>query len=164
MFTRILMAYNGSADGKSALLAAREIAAFTKADTHLLAVAGMPSSMFLTEGFLPEELLEEEKKRAREILDEGVAQLKEKGFSVEGHLAVGEPVEEICRLAKELACDLVVVGHSQRVTFAARWWRGSVGKSIIDYAPCSVLVARTRDLQKTAQEPREAVAAGSKAA
>jgi len=150
MFTRILMAYNGSADGKSALLACREIAAFTKADTHLLAVAGMPSSMFLTEGFLPEELLEEEKKRAREILDEGVAQLKERGFGVEGHLAVGEPVEEICRLAKELNCDLIVVGHSQRVTFAARWWRGSVGKNIIDWAPCSVLIARTRDVAKAA--------------
>src|SRR4051812_29152619 len=144
MFTRILMAYNGSADGKSALLACRELAAFTKADTHLLAVAGMPSSMFLTEGFLPEELLEEEKKRAREILDEGVASLKERGFSVEGHLAVGEPVEEICRLGRELKCDLIVVGHSQRVTFAQRWWRGSVGKSIIDVAPCSVLVARTK--------------------
>jgi len=150
MFTRILMAYNGSADGKSARVSLGEIAAFTKADTHLLAVAGMPSSMFLTEGFLPEELLEEEKKRAREILDEGVAQLKERGFGVEGHLAVGEPVEEICRLAKELNCDLIVVGHSQRVTFAARWWRGSVGKNIIDWAPCSVLIARTRDVAKAA--------------
>src|SRR5213076_687297 len=126
MFKKILLAYNGSREGKSALLACAEIAAFAHSETHLLAVAGMPSSMFLTEGFLPEELLEEEKKRAREILEEGVAQLKELGFSVEGHLAVGEPVEEICRMAKELSCDLVVVGHSQRVTFAARWWRGSV--------------------------------------
>ena len=151
MFKRILMAYNGSRDGKSALLTCAEIAAFTHADTHLLAVAGMPSSMFLTEGFLPEELLEEEKKRAKEVLEEGISQLKERGFKVEGHLAVGEPVEEICRLVNELKCDLIVVGHAQRVSLAARWWRGSVGKSLIDQAPCSILIARTRESSKPAK-------------
>lgn len=142
MFKKILMAYNGSREGRTALLACDAIASFTKAETHLLAVAGMPSSMFLTEGFLPEELLEEEKKRAREVLDEGVAQLKDHGFSVSGHLAVGEPIEEIVRLATELGADLIVIGHEQKGI--ARWWRGSVGKSLIDFAPCSVFVALTR--------------------
>ena len=105
----------------------------------------MPSSMFLTEGFLPEELLEEEKKRAQEVLNEGIAQLKKKGFTVAGHLAVGEPVEEICRLAADLKCDLIVVGHQQKAAFGSRWWRGSVGKTLLDHAPCSIFVARTRD-------------------
>ena len=145
MFKRILMAYNGSLDGKSALVTCAELAAFTRADTHLLAVAGMPSSMFLTEGFLPEELLEEEKKRAQDVLDEGISQLKEKGFVVTGHIAVGEPVEEISRLARELDADLIIVGHSQRASFASRWWRGSVGKSLLDHAPCGILSSHTRD-------------------
>ena len=56
MYERILMAYNGTREGRAALFACAEIAAFAKAETHLLAVASMPSSMFLTEGFLPEEL------------------------------------------------------------------------------------------------------------
>jgi nucleotide-binding universal stress UspA family protein len=145
MFKKILLAYNGSHEGRSALLACAEIASFAKSETHLLAVAGMPSSMFLTEGFLPEELLEEEKKRAQDILNEGIQQLKQKGFSVAGHLAVGEPVEEICRLAVELKCDLIVVGHRQKASFASRWWRGSVGKSLLDHAPCSIFVALTGD-------------------
>lgn len=144
MFKRILLAYNGSQDGQTALLSCAEIATFTGAETHLLAVAGMPSSMFLTEGFLPEELIEEEKKRAQEVLDEGSAQLKSKGFSVTSHLAVGEPVEEICRLASEINADLIIIGHEQKASFAARWWRGSVGKSLIDYAPCGVLIALHR--------------------
>ncbi|MGH8688632.1 MAG: universal stress protein, partial [Burkholderiales bacterium] len=79
--------------------------------------------------------------RTQTVLDEGIASLKGQGFKAEGHLAVGEPVEEICRLAKELAVDLIVVGHNQKTSFAARWWKGSVGASIIDYAPCSLLVA-----------------------
>ena len=143
MFKKILMAYNGSRDGKEALLQCCEIASFTKAETHLLAVAGMPSSMFLTEGFLPEELLEEEKKRAQEVLEEGVAQLRDRGYAVTGHLAVGEPVEEICRLASEIGAGLIVVGHQRRGI--ARWWHGSVGKTLLDHSPCSVFVALTRN-------------------
>jgi nucleotide-binding universal stress UspA family protein len=144
MFKRILMAYDGTREGRAALFACAELAAFAHAETHLLAVATMPSSMFLTEGFLPEELIEEEKKRMQEVLDEGLASLKERGFTVNGHLAVGEPVEEVCRFASELKCDLIVVGHKQKQSFAARWWRGSVGATLMDYAPCSILVAITR--------------------
>ncbi len=44
MFNKILLAYNGSREGKSALLACAEIAKFAKSETHLLAVAGMPRS------------------------------------------------------------------------------------------------------------------------
>jgi nucleotide-binding universal stress UspA family protein len=143
-YRKILLAYNGSAEGKRALLECAELANFLHAETHLLAVASMPPSLFLTEGFVPEELLEEEKKRTQSVLDEGIATLKERGFAAAGHLAVGEPVEEICRRAKELAVDLVVVGHNQNTSFAARWWKGSVGASLLDYSPCSILIALSR--------------------
>jgi nucleotide-binding universal stress UspA family protein len=143
-YRKILLAYNGSAEGKRALLECAELANFLHAETHLLAVASMPPSLFLTEGFVPEELLEEEKKRTQTVLDEGIATLKQQGFNAAGHLAVGEPVEEICRLAKELAVDLVVLGHNQKTSFAARWWKGSVGASLLDYAPCSILIALSR--------------------
>ncbi len=142
MYKKILMAFNGSREGRAALLESAEIAAFLNAETYLLAVAGMPPSLFLTEGFLPEELLEEEKKRTQEILDEGIKLLKGKGFNTTGYLTVGEPVEEICRVATELGVDLIVLGHRQRLSFAARWWKGSVGASLLDYAPCSILIAR----------------------
>jgi nucleotide-binding universal stress UspA family protein len=141
MFKRILMAYNGTREGRAALFACAEVAAFAHGETHLLAVATMPSSMFLTEGFLPEELIEEEKKRMQEVLDEGLATLSARGFTVAGHLAVGEPVEEICRVAKEVDADLIILGHKQKQSFGARWWRGSVGATLLDYAPCSLLVA-----------------------
>jgi nucleotide-binding universal stress UspA family protein len=143
-YRKILLAYNGSAEGKRALLECAELANFLHAETHLLAVASMPPSLFLTEGFVPEELLEEEKKRTQQVLDEGIASLKERGFAAAGHLAVGEPVEEICRRAKDLAVDLVVVGHNQNTSFAARWWKGSVGASLLDYSPCSILIALSR--------------------
>lgn len=143
-YSKILLAYNGSAEGKRALLECADLAQFYGAETHLLAVASMPPSLFLTEGFVPEELLEEEKKRTQQVLDEGIKTLIDRNFKAAGHLAVGEPVEEICRLAKELDVDLIVVGHNQNTSFAARWWKGSVGVSLIDYAPCSLLIALSK--------------------
>ena len=143
-YQKILLAYNGSAEGKRALFECAEFAEFHHAETHLLAVASMPPSLFLTEGFVPEELLEEEKKRTQVVLDEGIRSLTDKGFQATGHLAVGEPVEEICRLAKELGVDLIVLGHNQNTSFAARWWKGSVGASLLDYSPCSLLIALSK--------------------
>src|SRR6266853_4686585 len=89
-------------------------------------------------------LLEEEKKRTQTVLDEGIRTLRERGFNAIGQLAVGEPVEEICRFAKNLGVDLIVVGHNQNTSFAARWWKGSVGASLLDYAPCSILIALSK--------------------
>ena len=143
-YRKILLAYNGSIEGKRALLECADLASFLQAETHLLAVASMPPSLFLTEGFVPEELLEEEKKRTQQVLDEGVKSLESKGFKAKGILAVGEPVEEICRVAKEMGAELIVVGHNQKTSFAARWWKGSVGAVLVDYAPCSVLIALSK--------------------
>lgn len=143
-YDKILLAYNGSQEGKHALFECAELAKFHHAETHLLAVASMPPSLFLTEGFVPEELLEEEKKRTQVILDEGIHSLTDKGFKATGHLAVGEPVEEICRLAKELAVNLIVLGHNQNTSYAARWWKGSVGAALLDYSPCSLLIALSK--------------------
>ncbi|HVB49974.1 MAG TPA: universal stress protein [Burkholderiales bacterium] len=144
-YRKILLAYNGSQDGRRALLECAELANFLKADTHLLAVASMPPSLFLTEGFVPEELLEEEKKRTQAVLEEGIQTLRTRGFNAAGHLAVGEPVEEICRMAKELGADLIVIGHNQNTSFAARWWKGSVGASLLDHAPCSILIGLSQN-------------------
>ena len=144
-YRKILLAYNGSKEGRRALLECADLASFLQAETHLLAVASMPPSLFLTEGFVPEELLEEEKKRTQAVLDEGIRTLRDRGFNAIGHLAVGEPVEEICRLTKGLGADLIVVGHNQNTSFAARWWKGSVGASLLDYAPCSILIALSRN-------------------
>jgi nucleotide-binding universal stress UspA family protein len=143
-YRKILLAYDGSQEGKRALLECADLAGFLQAETCLLAVATMPPSLFLTEGFVPEELLEEEKKRTQAVLDEGIRTLRDRGFNASGQIAVGEPVEEICRMAKDIGADLIVVGHSQKTSFAARWWKGSVGASLLDYAPCSLLIALSR--------------------
>ena len=90
---------------------------------------------------MPDTLQEEQNRAYRQVLDDGLALLAARGVSAEGHLVTGEPIDEICRLARELDVDLIVVGHGHRDSRLERWWRGSVGASLVEDAPCSVLVA-----------------------
>ena len=45
----------------------------------------------------------------------------------------------------QIKCDVIVVGHQQKASWASRWWRGSVGKSLLDCSPCSIYITQTRD-------------------
>ena len=142
-YRKILLAYNGSAEGKRALFEAADLADFLNAETHLLAVASMPPSLFLTEGFVPEELLEEEKKRTQTVLDEGIASPSSRQ-GLQGRPGTSRWASRWRKSAgrpRKLGVDLIVLGHNQSTSWAARWWKGSVGASLLDYAPCSMLIA-----------------------
>src|SRR5262249_45090138 len=144
MYKRILLAYNGTREGRIALLECAEIASFVKAETHLLAVATPSMSMYVEgfEGNVAEQGKARDPKLMKNVLAEGLAALTQRGYSVTGHFAIGEPVEQICRVATELKCDLIVVGHHKHSRLG-RWWRGSISGSLADHAPCSILIAMT---------------------
>ncbi|MBA3903060.1 MAG: universal stress protein [Rhodocyclaceae bacterium] len=141
MYRKVLLAYDGSQSGRTALLECCDINNLLHAEIHLLAVAPLMAGLYLTEGFVPETLQDEENRRFKDILDEGLKLLSERGVKAQGHLITGEPVDEICRLAGDLGVDLIVVGHRRHAFFMSRWWKGSVGASLIEDAPCSVLIA-----------------------
>lgn len=140
MYKRVLLAFDGSESGRTALLECADINHLLHAEVHLLAVAPIMAGLYLTEGFVPESLQEEENRRYASVLEDGLRLLREKGCEAAGHVVTGEPVDEISRLAAELACDLVVVGHQRHQTLLSRWWKGSLGASLIEQAPCSVLI------------------------
>ena len=141
MYQRILLAYDGSESGRRALFECTDVARIMKADVKLLAVTPSIPPVYVGEGFVPTDSLDAEKERFREILDDGIRQLEACGFACQGQLSFGEPVDEIARVAKEWGADLIVVGHRRAESWAERWWRGSVSKSLVELAPCSVLMA-----------------------
>ena len=144
MYQRIVLAYDGSASGQKALLDCRDIAQWTHARLHLIAV--MPSMVpaFAIEGAFPDPQVQQDVERTYAFtLAEGVARLTGSGCTALGEVVTGEPVSEICAFARRVGADLIVVGHRHREGWAARWWRGSTSGSIIECAPCSVLVAIT---------------------
>jgi nucleotide-binding universal stress UspA family protein len=124
MYQRILLAYDGSKSGQQALLECRDVAQWSQAAVSLIAA--------------------QEKEKYSGILNDGIQQLQAAGFHASGEVLVGETVDEIVRYSKTINADLIVVGHRHLDGWAARWWRGSVSKSLIENAPCSVLVVITR--------------------
>lgn len=145
MYKQILLAYNGSESGQKALLDCREIAQWSGAKLVLVAVMPPPAAFVGGEGGVYDGRYEEEERREYQaILDDGMRRLREGGREVEGEVVVGDAVDAIAGMARRIGADLIVVGHKHLDSWAARWWRGSVSKSLIEHAPCSVLVVITR--------------------
>ncbi|HZP93060.1 MAG TPA: universal stress protein [Burkholderiales bacterium] len=141
MTRKVLIAYDGTREGREGLFQFMEVVPLQDAEIHLLAVVRIPTGMFLAEGYVPEPVLDQEKQRVQDIVDEGVKLLTGRGFRAAAHLAYGEPIEEIVKMARALPAQLIVIGHKRQTSFASRWWKSSVGKSLIELSPCSILVA-----------------------
>ncbi len=144
MYKRILLAYDGSAPGQQALLDCHEIAQWSHSELTLIAVMPLALTVIGPEiGLYDESLHGDEKGRYQAILDSGVRRLADAGLTVRGEVVSGDAVTEIARCARRIDANLIVVGHKHLEGWAARWWRGSVSKALIEHAPCSLLVVIT---------------------
>ena len=143
MYKRILLAYDGSEAGQRALLDCQEIAQLNHAELFLIAVMPLTTAYVGFEGGVYESSVEERdqtRQKYNEILADGLRRLNESGRAAQGELLIGESVDAITQFARKIDADLIVVGHKHLDGWAARWWRGSMSRSLIEYAPCSVLV------------------------
>jgi len=141
VYKRILLAYDGSATGQAALLDCHEIAQWSHSELTLIAVMPLTLTALGPEGGVYDEALQEsERRRYQTILETGLRKLAESGVIAHGEVVAGDAVIEISHCARRIEADLIVVGHKHLDGWAARWWRGSVSKTLIEHAPCSVLV------------------------
>jgi nucleotide-binding universal stress UspA family protein len=141
MYQNILLAYDGSPDGREALAQARSLASISGSTVHLLAIIDPSENMAIVEGmsFVLDQQ-HHERMLAQSVLDAAVKRLRGGGCPVTSDLRYGNPAEQIVLSAREMNADLIVVGHRDQGTLA-RWLSGSVGESILHHPPCSVLVA-----------------------
>ena len=144
MYKRILLAYDGSEPGQQALLDCHEIAQWSQAELFLIAVRPLPLITIGADGGVYDEALQEtEISRFKAILDAGLQKLADVGITAQGEVVTGDPVDEIVHCARRIEANLIVVGHKHLDGWAARWWRGSISRTLIEHAPCSVLVVIT---------------------
>ena len=147
MYKRILLAYDGSESGQRALLDCQEIAQLNHSELFLIAVMPLTTAYVGFEGGVYESSVDEReqiKVKYDGILADGLKRLTESGRAAKGEVVVGESVDAITEFARKIDTDLIVVGHKHLDGWAARWWRGSMSRSLIEYAHCSVLVVITR--------------------
>jgi nucleotide-binding universal stress UspA family protein len=138
MYQKILLAFDGSPDGREALVQAENLALACGATVHLLAIIDPSESMLIVEAmsFTPDN----QRFVVQTVLDEGVKRLRRAGCTAISELKYGKPTEQIILSAREIDADLIIVGHRDQGTLA-RWLNGSVGESILHQPPCSLLVA-----------------------
>jgi len=147
MFKTILLCYDGSREGQAVLDEGADLARRFNADTHLLAVVRPNAGAVVAEAIAAESQYAEVSRMAQEILQQGIQHLESKGLSVEGHIVEGEAVEQIALMARNINADLVVLGHRHRGPLQ-RWWQTSVGSTLLDESPCSILVALGKEGQQ----------------
>ena len=140
MYKRILLAYDGSVEGRTALREGALLARQCGAQVFLLSVLTDDGTFLSAEVALSGASVRMEDD-FMEILNEGVARLKKLGFDPVAKLVRGQPAEEIGNFAREIGADLIIVGHRRQSAFD-RWWSGPKGAYLMDYTDCSLLVAR----------------------
>jgi nucleotide-binding universal stress UspA family protein len=141
VFHRILLCYDGSADGRRALKRGAEFAILVGAEVHVLSIlannAISPALIAAAAGYVS---LVDEEHQCRELLDDSVARLKSRGIKASAYLARGETVATIAAYSKKLAADLVVVGHYPTAQ-GRRWWAGPERASLAELVDCCLFIA-----------------------
>lgn len=141
MYRNILLAYDGTLEGRVALREGALLAKRCGAQVVLLAVVDsavyMPVVADAGVAYVPRDQTED----YRKILDEGAARLTRMGLVHATQLRTGDAVTCIVDAANEIGADLVVVGHHRQGALA-RWLLGSVTASLIDRLNCSLLTGR----------------------
>ena len=140
MYRNILLCYDGTIEGRNALKEGAEVALSMNAHTHLLAILRSSGADLKAESLGPSHFHDEQQQVAMRILREGVEWLKARNLDAQGQLVFGDPVGHIATCARKLGVDLIVVGHRHRSRLA-RWWSEDEDATLMEQAPCSILVA-----------------------
>jgi nucleotide-binding universal stress UspA family protein len=140
MYDRILLAYDGSLEGRAALREGAVIALRFRAHVTLLSVIAPSVGMEVAEGAHPGPAARREA-HYRSILAEGVARIRALNLPVSAEMVFGDPAKEISACARRIRADLVVVGHRKK-TLIERWWSGPSGAYLSDSLTCSLLLSR----------------------
>jgi nucleotide-binding universal stress UspA family protein len=136
---RILLALDGSEEAGAASRVAAEIADKTGSELSVLVALPLVAPHPYP---LARDAWEEAKEQARIFIDEEAERLRaETNTTVEAHLALGNPDEEIVRAGEELGAGMIVVG-SRGLGGVQRALMGSVSNSVVRHAHCPVLVVR----------------------
>jgi nucleotide-binding universal stress UspA family protein len=140
MYKRILLAYDGTLEGRAALREGALLARRCGAEVFLLSVIAESVGSRVAQGVEGATVAVKDQDY-QEVLADGIERLKQLGFAPVAKLMRGEPARAIGVYSGQIAADLVVVGYRKQNALA-RWWSGPSGAYLIDHVSCSVLVGR----------------------
>jgi len=133
---KILVAYDGTNAADRAFEVALDVA--RRFDAHLHVVAAASTAEIETHVMLDRLRVE-----CAAYLETLRARGAAANVDVEVEVSEGIPTWEIATVARRIGADLIVIGHRQR-GLLRRCMEASVGKRVLERAPCDVLVADSR--------------------
>jgi len=140
-YKKILVTSDGSDASTKALCCAGDLARQYGAELHLLHVTE-PSLYFETDMVSIPPLDEIDDAIQKGAIRRLKAQIEQFDFDIIVHLkeSVGDPSRTICKFAKSLPADLIVIGRHGEKGMVQHILMGSTTERVVAHAPCSVLV------------------------
>jgi nucleotide-binding universal stress UspA family protein len=139
MYSRILVANDGSPGGQKALSGAIELARKLSAELHMVTVEELPRFPASIDEIAEEK--DEANHRFAPVIDAAKAEAKGAGAAIETHLVPGHVVDGVIGLIKQLKADLLVVGFMGHSQLYERIIGGTTDR-LVRLAPCAVLVVK----------------------
>lgn len=149
---KILFATDGTKQSDSAVEMLRRFLLGEGDEVTVISVIDMavPAAIDIYGGYLPDttELEKTARENASRILEETAGKVRESfgdsDVAITTDVLFGTPESRIVETAEEMHADLVIVGSHGY----SRWERlllGSVSNSVVQHAPCSVMVVRSNE-------------------
>jgi nucleotide-binding universal stress UspA family protein len=139
MYSRILVANDGSPGGQKALSGAIELARKLSAELHMVTVEELPRFPASIDEIAEEK--DEANHRFAPVIDAAEAEAQGAGTAIKTHLVPGHVPEGVIGLIKQLKADLLVVGFMGHSQLYERIIGGTTDR-LVRLAPCAVLVVK----------------------
>jgi nucleotide-binding universal stress UspA family protein len=139
MYTRILVANDGSAGGRKALAEVIELARKLSAELHMVTVEELPRFPASIDEIAEEK--DDANHHFAAVIETAKAAARAAGVAIETHLVPGHVVDGIIGLIKQLKADLLVVGFMGHSELYERIIGGTTDR-LVRLAPCAVLVVK----------------------
>jgi nucleotide-binding universal stress UspA family protein len=139
MYTRILVANDGSGGGRKALAEVIELARKLSAELHMVTVEELPRFPASIDEIAEEK--DDANHRFAPVIKAAKAAARAAGVAIETHLVPGHVVDGIIGLIKQLKADLLVVGFVGHSELYERIIGGTTDR-LVRLAPCAVLVVK----------------------
>jgi nucleotide-binding universal stress UspA family protein len=145
MYTRILIALDGSEQAEAILPFAEHVAGPLDAEVVLLRVVEpiSPAEALASGGMVTPDAFGLRKLEATRYLNAMAGRLSKKGLRVRTHAAVGSPADEILAAAETVGADLIAMSTHAR-SGIGHALLGSVAAEVLRRSPAPVLMVRQR--------------------
>lgn len=141
VFSKILIAYDGSESSRRAAEKAFSIAKQERSEVYGIKVINVGGGLITKDDLLWQNIEKDLREKALATLSELESMAKMKEVNITIQVREGTIESEILNFAKEKGVDLIVMGTTGK-TYTQKIFLGSIADRVLREAPCPVMLVR----------------------